>query len=128
MTPDQAKVNRFLNDQKYMTLSVTLDDDTPWAIPVIIQRHDGGVFEWDSRLDAVHSRVISQRPLVAISLFSADKGAEICICAKAEARLAEQYNEDYGRYSAVVSEAWLNDETHRKRRIVLPTSKTEQIS
>ena len=113
---DIEKVREFLQGQTHMVLAVTLEDGTPWAVPVRIQKWQGREFEWDSRLDTVHSQAIAARPATAITLFQKAADAQIGFYASGRAELVEQKGE-YGRYRFTVERAWLNDETFVKREV-----------
>ncbi|MGB3023910.1 MAG: pyridoxamine 5'-phosphate oxidase family protein [Candidatus Saccharimonadales bacterium] len=117
MTPEQ-KAAVFLEGQTHMIVAVTCDDGRPWAVPVVIQQRDGKVFEWDSRLDAVHSLAIARDPRVAICLYraSSDEGEEIVVYGDGTAEIVEQRGE-YARYRATLQTAWMNDVDHVKRPI-----------
>ena len=116
---DQERLEQFLSEQKHMVLAVTLDDGTPWAVPVRIQLFWERAFEWDSRIDAVHSEAIAKRPEVAITIFDKSSDSEIGFYAKGKAVLVEEYKPEYGRYRFVTSQCWMNDETFVKREVEL---------
>ncbi len=100
-----------------MVLAVTLEDNTPWVVPLHIKARDGHLtFEWDSRPETVHSLAIASNPNVALSIFSLEK--DLGFYAKARVvKLSDELNENSQvRYRATVSECWLN-ESHRKRKI-----------
>ncbi len=67
---DQEQLNKFLSEQDYMTIAVTLDDGTPWVTPVRIKQWEGAAFEWMSKTDTEHSRAIAVRPQVALSMYT----------------------------------------------------------
>jgi nitroimidazol reductase NimA-like FMN-containing flavoprotein (pyridoxamine 5'-phosphate oxidase superfamily) len=116
---DAEKLQKFLAQATHMMLAVTLADGTPWIVPVRIQRAEGAIFEWDSKIDTVHSQALTQHPAVALTIFLKEKGAEVGFYAKASAKEVSRRNDGYARYRATVSEAWLNDETFIKRKISL---------
>jgi hypothetical protein len=117
---DQEQLNKFLAEQKYMVIAVTLDDGTPWATPVRIKTQFMGGFEWDSKLDTEHSKAIAKRPQIAISIYTpeTDSTIQFGFYAKAEAKLLGEEN-GMGRYQAVVKQAWINDATFVKREVTL---------
>ncbi len=117
---DQDQLNKFVAEQKYMTIAVTLDDGTPWATPVRIKHWEGKVFEWDSKLDTDHSRAIASRPSVAISMWTPESDDTIQFGFYAKA-MAEQIGEEngLGHYRATVVQSWINDATFVKRSVEL---------
>lgn len=117
---DQARLNTFLGEQKYMTLAVTLDDGTPWATPVRIKRWQGREFEWDSKLDTEHSQAIAKRPQVAISIFTpeSDTTIQFGFYAAADVTLLHEEN-GFGRYRLTVTKSWINDASFVKREVEL---------
>ncbi len=117
---DQERLNTFLAEQKYMTIAVTLDDGTPWATPLRIKRRDGASFEWDSKTDTEHSRAISQRPQVAVSIFTpqTDTTIQFGFYGQATAELLDVHD-GMGHYRAVVTKCWINDATFEKREVEL---------
>ena len=117
---DSATLKQFLTAAGYMVLAVTLDDGTPWATPVKIQKWDGNTFEWDSKVDTVHSKAIAARPHVALSIFStAESTGQYGFYAKATAELVHADERGFGRYRAIVGKAWINDASFRKREVTL---------
>ena len=116
---DEQKVKDLLATQEYMTLAVTLDDGTPWAVPVKTQLQWGTAFEWDSSLSTEHSKAIAQRPDIAIMVFDKTGATQLGFYAKAQAKLLKEFKPGFGRYQAIVSQAWVNDETFQKREIGL---------
>lgn len=121
MTDQQALLD-FLAEQKYMTLAVTLDDGRPWATPVRIRSWNGRVFDWDSRTDTEHSKAISARPTIAISMWTPEGDETIQFGFYAHATV-EQISEpnEYGiaRYRATVNTCFINDASFVKRQVVL---------
>lgn len=117
---DKAQLNTFLAEQKYMTVAVTLDDGTPWAVPIRIKLQWGIAFEWDSMLDTVHSKAIAKRPQVALSIWTpdGDSTAQFGFGARASAELVSD-KAGMGRYRATVSKCWITDATFVKREVEL---------
>lgn len=114
---DKEKALQLLATQKHMVLAMTLDDGTPWVVPVKIQASDGlRVFEWDSRLDTVHSHALVKHPEMAVTIYQKEESWQIGFYAKGRGELFEQ-NGDYGRYRFYAEQAWLNDETFIKREV-----------
>jgi len=115
---DKQIVKALLEKSKHMIVAVTLDDDTPWAVPVRIKQRNGWVFEWDSMPTTVHSQAVATHPTIALIVFSIDE--DIGLYAKAIAEELSEIRRDDGsvRYRATVTEAWLNEQ-HIKRPIVL---------
>ena len=114
---DQEKLEKFLDTQDYMVIAVKCEDGTPWAVPVKIQARDGlTVFEWDSKIDTVHSRSIEFSPRMAMTIYVAGS-EQIGFYAKGSGSLVEVRNDVYGRYKFVASEVWMNDGSFVKRRV-----------
>lgn len=114
---DKLITERLLSQAEHMVIGVVLSDSTPWVVPLHIKNRNGyHTFEWDSRPDTIHSLAIEKNPNVALSIFSIEK--DLGFYAKATAvKVSDQLNENGQiRYSATVSECWLN-ESHRKRKI-----------
>lgn len=119
---DQERLNKFLVEQKYMTLAVTLDNGKPWLVPVRIRLHWGNAFEWDSVVTTVHSKAIKKRPDIAISIWQPDSDTTEQFGFYAEAtaeQVSELGNHDTARYRAVVTKAWVNDGSFVKREVLL---------
>lgn len=116
---DDEKAKQFLSKQKYMVVAVTLDDGTPWAVPVRIQRWEGNEFEWDSKLDTVHSQAIAARPEMAITVFQKFEDSQIGFYARGRGELVEETKPGFGRYRFTAEQCWLNDETFVKREVQL---------
>lgn len=116
---DSERTKEFLQEQTHMVLAVTLHDGTPWAVPVRIKLQWGNMLEWESRLDTEHSRAIKRRPDVAITVYGKNGDEEFGFYAKAQAKLMEEYKPGYGRYQALIHQAWINDETFVKRKVEL---------
>ena len=117
---DQNQLNKFLAEQNYMTIAVTLDDGTPWATPVRIKSWEGKRFEWASMTDTEHSKAISKRPHIAISIYTPASGnlVQYGFYAKATAELVSE-QDGTGTYRAVVTQSWINDATFVKREVPL---------
>lgn len=117
---DREKTKQFLAGQEYMVLAVTLDDGTPWAVPVRIRRWDGAkVFEWESELATEHSMAISARPDMAMTIFQKMENAQTGVYLKGHGELVEEFKPGFGRYRFTAERCWLNDETFQKREIEL---------
>lgn len=119
---DQQKVQQFLENAGYMVLAVTLDDGTPWALPVRIQAWHGNEFEWDSKTDTEHSKTITGRPQIAVTIFDKQENAQMGVYMKGKAALREEKDGGFGRYVFTAEEVWLNDETFVKRRVELASA------
>ena len=113
---DQQKLTEFLARQKHMVLAVVCEDGTPWAVPVRIKEQNGISFEWESRLDALHSAAIDKNPNVAITMYEIDGDQHTGVYVKATAELVRVTGEK-GWYRAVGARVWLNDESHVKREV-----------
>jgi hypothetical protein len=116
---DTQTAEQLLSKAEHMVIAVTLEDNTPWAVPVAIKERNGlQVFEWDSNPAAVHSQAILANPKIALTIFSAEE--DLGFYAKATAEQITETPNDYGqlRYRATVTESWLN-ESHVKREISL---------
>ncbi len=117
---DEEQLNKFLAEHRYMTIAVTLDDGTPWATPVRIKNWEGKVFEWDSNLDTEHSKALTKRPQVALSMYTpqTDTTIQFGFYATATADLIGEQN-GIGHYRATVTKSWINDATFEKREVSL---------
>jgi hypothetical protein len=115
---DTEIVKKFLDQSKHMVVAVTLDDNTPWAVPVRIRQREGWVFEWDSKSTTVHSRAIATHPDISLTIFSADEDIGLYAKATAEELSHVRRDDGYVRYRATVTQAWLN-EKHIKRPIAI---------
>lgn len=116
---DKEKIEQLVDAEQYMILAVTLDDGTPWVVPVKLQAHDSyRTLEWDSRLDTVHSQALAARPSAAVTIFRKEADKQTGFYATGTAELAETRGE-YGRYRFTAAEAWINDETFVKRTVEL---------
>ncbi|MES2876124.1 MAG: pyridoxamine 5'-phosphate oxidase family protein [Patescibacteria group bacterium] len=117
---DQEQLNKFLSEQDYMTIAVTLDDGTPWVTPVRIKQWEGAAFEWMSKTDTEHSRAIAVRPQVALSMYTpgGDTTIQFGFYATATAELLSE-QDGMGHYKASVTKSWINDATFVKREVSL---------
>lgn len=115
---DAEKLQQFLAAATHMVLAVTLADHTPWAVPVRMHVIDGG-FEWDSKVDTVHSQALAAHRQMAITVFSKEKGKEIGFYAIGTGEEISRRDDGYARYRFTPTETWLNDETFVKRRVHL---------
>mgnify|MGYP003617586153 CR=1 FL=1 len=118
---DIAATKNFLNECQFMTLSVIAEDGQSWGVPVHIALQKGIVFEWESSMEAVHSRAIEVNPRIAISMFRLTYGdqKEFGFYAQADAEEIEEIGRGRARYRATIVQAWINDEQHVKREISL---------
>lgn len=116
---DRAKVEEFLKAARYMVLAVQLEDGSPWAVPVRLKRWNKNVFEWDSKLDTVHSRNIERRRSIAITLFDSKDDTQIGVYATGDAECISANDHGLGRYRFTATRIWVNDETHKKREVTL---------
>lgn len=114
-----TRTKEFLASQGHMVVAVTLEDGTPWAVPVKIQRWDGKEFEWDSRLDTIHSQALESHPDMAITIFQKQADAQFGFYAQGKASLVNERPDGFGRYRFVAERAWINDESFRKRKVEL---------
>lgn len=118
---DKQKTMKFLEDVQYMTVAVTRKDGQPWAVPVHIQRREGMSFYWDSSKTSVHSKAIEADPTVMLMMYRLTDGAvqEFGFYAEAIAQIDETLPDGRARYRADITCAWINDETHTKRKLAL---------
>jgi hypothetical protein len=116
---DEQKLEQLFSEQEYLVLAVTLDDGTPWAVPVRMRTGDGKVFEWDSHLLAEHSKAIAKRPAAAVTIFQKWDDHQTGYYAKGTAQMIEEFKPGFGHYRFSAQQAWINDETFRKREIEL---------
>ena len=116
---DNQQTKEFLASQQFMVLAVTLDDDTPWAVPVRIQAWNGRDFEWDSKLETIHSKAIEARPEMAITVFQKFENSQIGFYARGRGERIEIRDNGFGRYKFTAEKMWLNDETFVKREVTL---------
>lgn len=115
---DSERLEQLLDEQQLMVLAVSLDDGTPWAVPVRIQTHDGcASFEWDSHLQTEHSKAIAKHPAMAITIFQKKDDSQIGFYAKGAGELIEEFKPGFGRYRFSANECWINDETFVKRSV-----------
>lgn len=116
---DKEYLEEFLKRTEYMVLAVTLDDGTPWAVPVRLRQRKGNEFEWDSKLDTEHSRALTARPNIAVTSFEKKEETQFGIYLKGRAELIEEFAPGVGRYRFTASACWVNDQTFRKREVKL---------
>lgn len=116
---DEERLNQFLSDRLIMVLGVTLDDGSPWAVPVKIQERKGSVFEWDSDPNTVHSKAIEQRPEMAVVMFDKAESVQFGLYLKGKGELVSINDKGFGRYHFTTESAWINDESFVKRPISL---------
>lgn len=116
---DKEKLEQLFSEQNYMILAVTLDDGTPWAVPVRIKLRWELAFEWESSLDTIHSKAIAKHPEIAVTIFDKTDELQVGFYAKGTAELVEEYKPGYGRYKFVAGQCWINDETFVKREVSL---------
>lgn len=67
--PDRSRVDRILEDNRYLVIGTADDAGTPWATPVFFAALDPDTLVWVSAPDSRHSTNIRQRPQVAITVF-----------------------------------------------------------
>lgn len=116
---DNEKTKHFLQTQQYMIIAVTLADGSPWALPVRIKRWKANIFEWDSKLDSEHSKALAINPTMAITLYEKKFDSQFGVYAKGTGELVEAKEHGLGSYRFIAEEAWINDETFHKRKVVL---------
>lgn len=116
---DKTRIEQLLVDMSYAVLAVTLDDGAPWAVPVRIRRAEDREFEWDSRLDTMHSQAIEARPVMALTIFQKKEDSQVGLYATGRGELVEEFKPGFGRYRFTAERAWINDETFNKREIEL---------
>lgn len=117
---DQQKIEQLFLEQNYMVLAVVLEDGSPWTIPVRIrEKNEYKIFEWDSHLLTEHSKAISLNPVVAMTVFQKWDDHQTGYYARGTAELVEEFKPGFGRYRFTADQAWINDETFRKRKIEL---------
>lgn len=114
---DKKFVQEFLAEQHFMVLAVTLDDGRPWAVPVRIARWQGNEFEWDSKLDTLHSQALTDRPAMSAVIFNTEQQAGVYM--SGHGVLVEDRGSELGHYRFTAERAWLNDETFVKREVTL---------
>lgn len=114
---DNEKTTQFLSSQQYMVLAVVTPDNTPWAVPVRIGAWQGREFEWDSKLDTVHSKALEIHPTMAITIF--DTATQTGFYATGVGELLHDRGDGFGRYRFTAKQCWLNDETFVKREVML---------
>lgn len=117
---DDARIQQLLREQNYMVLAVTLADGTPWAVPVRFNTNDGwSVFDWDSHLETEHSRALVLHPDSAITIFWKQDASQTGFYAKGKAELVAESKPGFGHYRFTAKQAWINDETFKKREVKL---------
>jgi len=116
---DTQKIEQLLSEQQYMVLAVTLEDGTPWAVPVRIQARNGNEFEWDSLLTTEHSNTLVTTPKMAITIFQKKEDSQVGLYAKGTGELVEEFKPGFGRYKFRAEQCWINDETFVKREVSL---------
>ncbi len=114
---DQERLQELFNNQQFMVIAVTLDDGSPWAVPVRVAAGDGREFEWDSMLSADHSIALDDGATMAITMYEKTDDRMTGFYATGWGELLEEKNETTGRYRFTVREAWINDETFQKRSV-----------
>lgn len=119
---DKEQLFEFLAAQRYMTIAVTLDDGTPWVVPVRIKAWQGKMFEWDSHTGTEHSKAITARRDVAVSIYTPEAEETIQFGFYGHA-IAEQVGEpnEHGiaRYRLTVNKSFINDASFKKREVEL---------
>jgi hypothetical protein len=119
MASDYDRLQVFLERQTHMVLTVTLDDGTPWAVPVKIQARSGTSFEWDSKLTTEHSKALQQHPDMSLLMYEKAEHAQVGLYLKGRGELLSSTDTGFGRYRFTAKSAWINDETFVKRPISL---------
>ena len=114
---DNVFVQDFLGEQHFMVLAVTLDDGTPWAVPVRISRWQGREFEWDSKTDTLHSQARARRAAMAGRMCNPTQQVGVYMSGHGE--LVSESGSGFGHYRFTAERAWLNDETFVKREVSL---------
>ena len=117
---DEQKIEQLLAAQEIMVLAVITEEGAPWVTPVAISRRDGlSYFEWVSAITSIHSQALIGHPDAAVTIYQKAEGSQIGYYAKGRAELVEEYKPGLGRYRFTAEEAWINDETFKKRRLEL---------
>lgn len=116
---DDEKIKQFLSKQHYMVLAVVTPDGTPWAVPVRIQLWQGMEFEWDSKLDTVHSQALVTNSAMAITIFDKTGDTQMGFYASGRGQLVNDRGDGYGRYRFTAEQCWINDETFVKRECLI---------
>ena len=98
-------------------LAVTLDDGSPWAVPVRIARWQGKEFEWDSRIDTLHSQALIARPAMVVTVFNTEQQCGVYMLGHGV--LVEDRGSGLGHYRFTAARTWLNDKTFVKREVAL---------
>lgn len=112
---DIERIKKLLTTQKYMVISVVLENGTPWAVPVAIKRWQKNIFEWESMRTTEHSKALELNKNMAVTIFEAPLG----FYAEGEVQLAESNDNGVGKYRFTASRTWMNDQTYVKRQIEL---------
>lgn len=68
-TEVQDEARRVLATNRYLTLATADADGRPWATPLWFATGDGRTFFWLSRPGARHSRHLTARPSVGLTVF-----------------------------------------------------------
>jgi nitroimidazol reductase NimA-like FMN-containing flavoprotein (pyridoxamine 5'-phosphate oxidase superfamily) len=91
-----ATVPRVLAANKYMVLATADADGVPWATPVYFAASDDKHLYWVSSPETRHSRNISMRPTVAITIFDSQVpiGAAEAVFVEATAAPADAAERD----------------------------------
>ena len=114
---DNNFVQKFLAEQHFMVLAVTLDDGSPWVVPVRISGWQGREFTWDSRLDTLHSEALVKRPVMGVTIFNTGQQCGVYMSGRGE--LMADRGSGMGQYRFTAERAWLNDKTFVKREVSL---------
>lgn len=112
------RTKEFLGRQKHMVIGV-VDGDEPWLVPVSIKRHEGKVFEWDSKTDTRHSQALVNNPRIGLVIFQPrdEQEGQFGFYASANAEVVETRDDGFARYRATVTRAWINDESFTKQEV-----------
>jgi len=116
---DTERVKEFLKNQTHMVVAVVLNDSTPWAVPVKIKRWEGGEFEWDSKLNTIHSLALESNPHASVTIFEKQADNQFGFYAKGIVTVVETRDDGYGRYLFVAKQSWVNDQSFVKREVSL---------
>lgn len=114
---DNEKAKQFLAGQGYMVIAVVTPDGAPWAVPVRLQSWQDSEFEWDSKLDTLHSRALETSSKISITIF--DTMTQTGFYAIGVGELIHKRGDGYGRYRFTAQACWLNDKTFIKREVTL---------
>jgi hypothetical protein len=116
---DKQRIQQFLENQKFMVVAVVLDDGSPWAVPVRIQRREGAEFEWDSKTSTVHSQALAANPLASITIFEKQPTTQFGFYAKGQVSVVDTRDDGYARYRFTAEQSWINDESFVKQEVSL---------